>query len=160
QIRNRRHILDNLNIAIDDRTNISPADVRGFVRGLSRKHTVSGVVVDYLQLMSSSSKSERYVQVTEFSRQMKIIAKDFNVPVVVLSQLNRQSENRSDGIPKISDLRESGAIEQDADVVMLLRREGEEPNQTLVIDVAKNRHGETVECELDWQGIYSRAVDL
>lgn len=160
QIRNRRHILDNLNIAIDDRTNISPADVRGFVRGLSRKHTVSGVVVDYLQLMSSSSKSERYAQVTEFSRQMKIIAKDFNVPVVVLSQLNRQSENRSDGIPKISDLRESGAIEQDADVVMLLRREGEEPNQTLVIDVAKNRHGETVECELDWQGIYSRAVDL
>lgn len=160
QIRNRRHILDNLNIAIDDRTNIGPADVRAFVRGLSRKHKVSGVVVDYLQLMSSRSKSERYAQVTEFSRQMKILAKDFDVPVVVLSQLNRQSESRSDGVPRISDLRESGAIEQDADCVFLLRREGDEPNQSLIIDVAKNRHGETGECELSWQGIYSRAVDM
>lgn len=160
QIRNRRHILDSLNIAIDDRTNIGPNDVRGFVRGLSKKHTVSGVVVDYLQLMSSSSSFERYQQVTEFSRQMKIIAKDFNVPVIVLSQLNRQSESRSDGIPKISDLRESGAIEQDADCIFLLRREGEQPGERMIIDIAKNRHGETVECELDWQGIYSRAVDV
>lgn len=160
QIRNRRAILDNLNIAIDDRTNINPADVRGFVRGLSKKHDVSGVVVDYLQLMSSSSREKRLDQVTEFSRQMKILAKDFKVPVVVLSQLNRASESRSDGIPKISDLRESGAIEQDADVVMLLRREGDEPNERLVIDVAKNRHGQTGEVELDWQGMYSRAVDI
>lgn len=160
KIRNRRHILDNLNIAIDDRTSIGPSDVRGFVRGLSKKHDVSGVVVDYLQLMSGDSKSERYAAVTEFSRQMKIIAKDFNVPVIVLSQLNRQSESRSDGIPKISDLRESGAIEQDADCIFLLRREGEQPGERMIIDVAKNRHGETVECELDWQGIYSRAVDV
>lgn len=159
-IRNRRAVLDNLNIAIDDRTSIGPSDVRGFVRGLSKKHTVSGVVVDYLQLMSSSSKSERYAQVTEFSRQMKIIAKDFNVPVVVLSQLNRASEARADGVPKISDLRESGAIEQDADVVMLLRREGDEPEERLIIDVAKNRHGNTGEVVLDWQGMYSRAVSM
>lgn len=160
QIRNRRHILDALNIAIDDRTSIGPSDVRGFVRGLSKKHEVAGVVVDYLQLMSGDSKSERYAAVTEFSRQMKIIAKDFNVPVIVLSQLNRQSESRADGIPKISDLRESGAIEQDADVIMLLRREGEAPSESMMIDIAKNRHGETGECELSWQGIYSRAVDL
>ena len=160
RFRSRREVLAKLNIAIDDRTSISPADVRGFVRGLSKKHAVSGVVVDYLQLMSSPSKSERYQQVTEFSREMKIIAKDFNVPVIVLSQLNRQSESRSDGRPKISDLRESGAIEQDADVVMLLRREGEVPNESLFIDVAKNRHGETGEVELDWQGAYSRAVEL
>lgn len=159
-IRNRREILDRLNIAIDDRTSISPADVRGFVRGLSKKHKVAGVVVDYLQLMSSPSKSERYAQVTEFSRQMKILAKDFEVPVIVLSQLNRASESRADGIPRISDLRESGAIEQDADVVMLLRREGNEPEERLVIDVAKNRHGMTGEVELDWQGMYSRAVSL
>jgi replicative DNA helicase len=160
RFRSRREVLAKLNIAIDDRTSISPADVRGFVRGLSKKHTVSGVVVDYLQLMSSPSRSERYQQVTEFSREMKIIAKDFNVPVIVLSQLNRQSESRSDGRPKISDLRESGAIEQDADVVMLLRREGEVPKESLFIDVAKNRHGETGEVELDWQGAYSRAVEL
>lgn len=159
-IKSRRDALMSLNIAIDDRTSISPSDVRGFVRGLSRVKPVSGVVVDYLQLMSSPSKDKRYEQVTEFSRQMKIIAKDFEVPVVVLSQLNRASEARTDGVPKISDLRESGAIEQDADVVMLLRREGEQPEEHLVIDVAKNRHGETGEVHLDWQGYYSRAVDL
>lgn len=159
-IKSRREALMKLNIAIDDRTQINPSDVRAFVRGLSKKHEVSGVVVDYLQLMSSSSKDKRYEQVTEFSRQMKIIAKDFNVPVIILSQLNRQSEARGDGIPKISDLRESGAIEQDADVVMLLRREGEQPNEEMIIDVAKNRHGETGEVHLDWQGYYSRAVDL
>lgn len=159
-IKSRRDVLTNLNIAIDDRTSISPADVRGFVRGLSKKHPVSGVVVDYLQLMSSSSKAERYAQVTEFSRQMKVLAKDFGVPVIVLSQLNRQSESRTDGIPRISDLRESGAIEQDADCVFLLRREGEDPEEKLVIDVAKNRHGEAGEVYLDWQGMYSRAVDM
>lgn len=159
-IGSKRDVLEKLAIAIDDRTSIGPSDVRAFVRGLSKKHDVAGVVVDYLQLMSSNSKSERYAQVTEFSRQMKIIAKDFNIPVVVLSQLNRASESRSDGIPRISDLRESGAIEQDADVVMLLRREGDDPNERLIIDVAKNRHGNTGEVELDWQGYFSRAVDL
>lgn len=159
-INSRREALVKLNIAIDDRTSISPSDVRAFVRGLARQHNVSGVVVDYLQLMSSQSKAERYQQVTEFSRQMKVLAKDFEVPVVVLSQLNRQSESRSDGVPRISDLRESGAIEQDADVVMLLRREGEDPREELVIDVAKNRHGETGEVRLDWQGMYSRAVEM
>lgn len=159
-INSRREALTELNIAIDDRTSISPADVRAFVRGLSKRHAVSGVVVDYLQLMSAATSMERYQLVTEFSRQMKVIAKDFEIPVIVLSQLNRQSEARADGIPKISDLRESGAIEQDADVVMLLRREGEQPNEQLIIDVAKNRHGETGEVHLDWQGYFSRAVDM
>lgn len=159
KINSRREALVKLNIAIDDRTSITPGDVRAFVRGLSKRHDVSGVVVDYLQLMSSDSKFERYAQVTEFSRQMKILAKDFNIPVIVLSQLNRQSESRIDGKPRISDLRESGAIEQDADVVMLLRREGEQPEEFLIIDVAKNRHGETGEVDLEWQGYWSRAVD-
>ncbi|MBL5974825.1 MAG: hypothetical protein D3X82_13955 [Candidatus Leucobacter sulfamidivorax] len=158
-IRDRRDVLMGLNIAIDDRTSIAPSDVRGFARSLSRTHHLAGVVVDYLQLMSAPSKEKRYEQVTEFSRQMKVLAKDFNVPVIVLSQLNRQSESRTDGRPKLSDLRESGAIEQDADVVLLLRREGEQPNEQLIIDVAKNRHGETGEVELDWQGYYSRAVE-
>lgn len=160
KIANKREALDALNIAIDDRTNIAASDVRTFARGLARKHEVSGIVVDYLQLMSSNTKAERYAQVTEFSRQMKVMAKDLDVPVIVLSQLNRASESRPDGIPKISDLRESGAIEQDADVVMLLRREGEQPDEQLIIDVAKNRHGDTVEVVLDWQGYYSRAVSL
>lgn len=160
RIAEKRNVLTGLNVAVDDRTNISPVDVRRFVRDLMKRGHVSGLVVDYLQLMSTASDQRRFDLVTEFSRQMKVIAKDFHIPVIVLSQLNRASEARMDGKPKLSDLRESGAIEQDADVVMLLRREGDEPNEYLIIDVAKNRHGQTGEADLSWQGMYSRAVDL
>ena len=159
-IGSKQDALRKLNIAIDDRTNVSPADVRAFVRALSKRHSVSGVVVDYLQLMSSRSKASRYEQVTEFSRQMKVLAKDFQVPVILLSQLNRKVEDRAGGVPQMSDLRESGGIEQDADVIILLRREGEQPNERMILDVAKNRHGTEPEVELDWQGYYSRAIDL
>ena len=159
-IAQKRAVIDGLNIAIDDRTDVSPKDVRAFVRSLAKKHPVAGVVVDYLQLMSSRTKASRYEQVTEFSRQMKVLAKDFNVPVILLSQLNREVESRQDGLPKMSDLRESGAIEQDADAIILLRREGETPNERMILDVAKNRHGDVFDVELDWQGYYSRAVNL
>lgn len=160
RIANSRDALMSLNIAIDDRTNITPADVRAFVRDLGRRQKVAGVVVDYLQLMSSKSRADRTQQVAEFSRQMKIIAKEFEIPVIVLSQLNRDSEKRLDKRPIVADLRESGAIEQDADVIMLLRREGEQPNEQLIIDVAKQRGGETGDVVLDWQGYFSRAVDF
>lgn len=159
-IAQKRSVIDGLNIAIDDRTDVSPKDVRAFVRSLSKKQPIAGVVVDYLQLMSSRSKANRYEQVTEFSRQMKVLAKDFEVPVILLSQLNREVENRTDGIPKMSDLRESGAIEQDADAIIMLRREGESPNERIFLDVVKNRHGDVYDVELDWQGYYSRAVNL
>ena len=91
---------------------------------------------------------------------MKIIAKEFEIPVIVLSQLNRDSEKRLDKRPIVADLRESGAIEQDADVIMLLRREGEQPNEQLIIDVAKQRGGEKCDVVLDWQGYFSIAVDF
>ncbi|PYY59994.1 hypothetical protein DEJ17_06390 [Curtobacterium sp. MCSS17_011] len=152
--------LDELNIAIDDRSNISAADVRAHARSVSRHGKLAAVVVDYLQLMTSRSKQDRHLQVAEFSRQLKILAKDMHVPVIALSQLNRQSESRADNIPKLSDLRESGAIEQDADVVMLLRREGGDGvSEELVIDVAKNRHGTTGDVRLSWEGTFSRAVE-
>ncbi len=160
KIKSKRDLIDRLNIAVDERTNVKPSDVKAFARTLSRRHELAGIVVDYLQLMSSDGRADRVAQVTEFSRQMKIMAKEFGVPVILLSQLNRELERRADGRPKISDLRESGAIEQDADVIMLLSQEGEEPNRRLIIDVAKNRHGRTPEIELDWQGAFSRAVDL
>jgi replicative DNA helicase len=155
----RRPELDDLNIAIDDRSNIAPGDVRSFARSVSRHGKLAGIVVDYMQLMTSRSKMDRHLQVSEFSRQLKIMAKDMHVPVIALSQLNRQSESRMDGIPKLSDLRESGSIEQDADVVILLRREGEYPSEELILDVAKNRHGETGIVQLAWQGEFSRAVE-
>lgn len=155
----RKTELESLNIAIDDRSGISAGEVRTFARQVSRKGRLVGVVVDYLQLMTSGSKTDRHLQVAEFSRQLKILAKDFQVPVIALSQLNRNSESSALAQPKLSDLRESGAIEQDADVVMLLRREGDELAEHLVIDVAKNRHGQTGEVDLAWQGEFSRAVE-
>ena len=154
-----RQELEGLRVAIDDRTGISAADVRGFARSVKRSGSLAGVVVDYMQLMVSKQRMDRHLQVADFSRQLKILAKDFHVPVIALSQLNRNSEASMLAVPKLSDLRESGAIEQDADVVMLLRREGEFPNERLIIDVAKNRHGETGEVDLHWDGGYSRAVE-
>ena len=157
--------LDALNIAIDDRASVSAVDVRAHAKAVSRGGKLAGVVVDYMQLMSSPSKVDRYLQVSEFSRQLKVMAKDFQVPVIALSQLNRKAEDRQDKRPRLADLRESGAIEQDADLVLLLRREEnaghtfENPMESLWVDVAKNRHGETGEVELYWEGRFSRAVE-
>lgn len=152
--------IDGLQIAIDDRSGIGPGEVRSFVRTVSRHGKLAGVVVDYMQLMTSKAKLERHNQVAEFSRQLKILAKDFQIPVIALSQLNRNVENRAESHPRLSDLRESGAIEQDADVVMLLRREGQEMDERMIIDVAKNRHGHTGEVELSWNGIFSRVEEI
>lgn len=154
-----RDQLEGLRIAIDDRSGVSASDVRGFARSVARKGPLAGVVVDYMQLMVSKDRMDRHLQVAEFSRQLKILAKDFQVPVVALSQLNRNSEASEQRVPRLSDLRESGAIEQDADVVLLLRREGDFPSESLVVDVAKNRHGETGEVSLHWDGGYSRVTE-
>lgn len=154
-----RERVEALRIAIDDRSGIAASDVRMFARAVSRNGRLAGVVVDYMQLMTSRQKLERHLQVAEFSRQLKILAKDFRVPVIALSQLNRNSEATAMAVPKLSDLRESGAIEQDADVVMLLRREGEYPQESLIIDVAKNRHGQTGEVVLHWDGQHSRVIE-
>lgn len=151
--------VESLRIAIDDRSGIGASDVRMFARSVARNGKLAGVVVDYMQLMTSRQRMDRHLQVAEFSRQLKIMAKDFQVPVIALSQLNRNSEASALAVPKLSDLRESGAIEQDADVVMLLRREGEFPSESLIVDVAKNRHGETGEVSLHWDGQYSRATE-
>lgn len=151
--------LERMGIAIDDRSNVATSEVRTFARSVERQGALAGIVVDYMQLMTSRSKMDRHLQVSEFSRQLKIMAKDLNVPVIALSQLNRQSESRSDGIPKLSDLRESGSIEQDADVVIMLRREGSGHGEEIILDVVKNRHGETGEVHLAWQGHFSRAVE-
>lgn len=155
-----RPAMQALNIAIDDRAASGPADIRAHAKAVSREGKLAGVVVDYLQLMSSTGKQDRHVQVAEFSRQMKILAKDFKVPVIAVSQLNRKSEERTDPRPFLSDLRESGAIEQDADVVILLHKErGDDADDKIILNVAKNRHGLTKEVQLRWSGMYSRAVN-
>lgn len=140
-----------LPISIDDRSSISVMDIRAHARSLSRRGRLAGVVVDYLQLMSGvrGDRRPRHEIVADQSRQLKILAKELECPVIALSQLNRASESRDSKAPSLADLRESGAIEQDADAVILLHipdLEGVTPPQpdleSLVVTVAKNRQGE------------------
>lgn len=154
-----RERVESLKIAIDDRSGVAASDVRMFARSVARNGKLAAIVVDYMQLMTSRQKMDRHLQVSEFSRQLKIMAKDFQVPVIALSQLNRNSEASALAAPKLSDLRESGSIEQDADIVVLLRREGEYPNESLILDIAKNRHGQIGEVDLHWDGQHSRIVE-
>lgn len=147
-------------IAVDDRASVGPGHIRQAARRVARSGKLAGIVVDYLQLMTGPKGMNRYEAVSWFSREMKLMAKDLDVPVIVLSQLNRQAAAGQP--PRLSDLRESGAIEQDADCVILLNREteGDRPTGEIVLDVAKNRHGKTGVRSLAWQGHFSRAVEM
>ena len=148
---NRSHIL------IDDDSTVSVADILAKCR---RVDNLGLVIIDYLQLMQSAggrqySGENRQQVVSDISRALKIMAKELDVPVLCLSQLSRANESRSDKRPMLSDLRESGAIEQDADIVMFLYREGYYDKETLNPNlaeciIAKNRHGETRTVELQW----------
>ena len=123
------------------------------------------VIIDYLQLMTSGKKVEsRQQEVSEFSRALKLLAKELQVPVIALSQLNRGSEQRQDKRPQVSDLRESGSIEQDADMVMLLHRDSVydkevRPGEADLI-IAKHRNGPTATLEIAFQGHFSRFTDM
>ena len=137
---------------------------------LRRLRNVDLVVIDYLQLMSTGRRDGNRVQeISELTRNLKILAKEINVPVICLSQLSRASEQRQDHRPQLSDLRDSGSIEQDADIVLFLYRDGyyerEKGAETVqaAVDqnsgeciVAKNRHGETTIVKLHWQGEFMR----
>ncbi len=147
---------------IDDSPNMSLMEIRAKCRRLKQRHDLKLVVLDYLQLMSSGKRVEsRQQEVSEFSRALKLLAKELNVPVVALSQLNRGSEQRTDKRPQVSDLRESGSIEQDADMVILLHRddvydkESPRAGEADVI-VAKHRNGPTKTLVVGFQGHYSR----
>ncbi|MCQ9129139.1 AAA family ATPase, partial [Corynebacterium amycolatum] len=108
---------------IDDSPNLTMMEIRAKARQLKQKHDLKMIVVDYLQLMSSGKKVEsRQQEVSEFSRQLKLLAKELEVPLIAISQLNRGPEARTDKKPQVSDLRESGSLEQDADIVMLIYR--------------------------------------
>lgn len=153
------HIAD-LPMSVDDRSDQRVVDIRARCRAIARTQPLGLVVVDYLQLMQSTGRTEnRQQEVAEFSRQLKLLARELDVPVIALSQLNRGSEARSDRMPGMSDLRESGALEQDGDVVCLLHRDMEKPDELLVL-VAKNRHGPgDLVVRLQWEGAYARATD-
>lgn len=153
-------------VYIDDTPGISVMDIRAKCRRLKLEKNLGLVVIDYLQLMQGRGKSEnRQQEVSEISRSLKILAKELNVPVVTMSQLSRGPESRTDHRPMLSDLRESGAIEQDADIVMFLYRDDyynpdtEKKNIAEVI-IAKHRNGSTGTVELRWFGEYTKFANL
>ena len=148
---------------IDDSPNMTMMEIRAKARRLKQKHDLRLIVIDYLQLMSSGKKVEsRQQEVAEFSRALKLLAKELEVPVIAISQLNRGPEQRTDKRPQMSDLRESGSIEQDADMVILLHRDRSDPERDGEADVivAKHRNGPTADIVLAFQGHYSRFSNM
>jgi len=151
---------------IDDSPNMSLMEIRAKCRRLKQRDNLKLVIIDYLQLMSSGKRVEsRQQEVSEFSRALKLLAKELEVPVIAISQLNRGPEQRTDKRPQMSDLRESGSIEQDADMVILLHRESlyerESPREGEAdLIVAKHRNGPTSTIVLAFQGHYSRFTNM
>lgn len=152
-------------VFIDDTAGISVMDMRAKCRRLKMEKGLDLIMIDYLQLMSGNPRSEsRQQEISEISRSLKALAREMNAPVIALSQLSRACESRADHRPMLSDLRESGAIEQDADVVMFLYRdeyynpETDKKNIGEVI-IAKQRNGPTGTVELTWLGKYTKFVD-
>lgn len=155
--------LNKRNIFIEDTANMSVQEIMTSARNIAREHGDLGlIVIDYLQLMkASNSKMNRTDQVSEFSRGLKILAKELNVPVIALSQLNRNLEQRPNKRPVMADLRESGAIEQDADLIMFVYRdevynENSEDKGFAEIIIGKQRNGELGTVRLTFQGQYTK----
>lgn len=155
----------NSNLYIDDTACITVNEMKARVRRLG---DVSLVIIDYLQLISSSRRvSNRVQEISEITRELKIMAKELNIPIICLSQLSRASEQRLDHRPMLSDLRDSGSIEQDADIVMMLYRERYykplddriDPNECECI-IAKNRHGETNTIIFNWEPEYTKFTSM
>ena len=147
--------LANANMYIDDRSNISVAEIRSKCRRLKARNGLDLIVIDYLQLMKTPNGSDNRVQeVSELTRSLKILARELNVPIVLLSQLSRKAAERK---PAMSDLRESGAIEQDADIIIMIYRDpSRTDDNSAEIIVAKNRNGPVDSIFLTWIGEYTR----
>ena len=160
-------IIGGSKLIIDDTPGISITELRSKCRKMKLEYGLSMVIIDYLQLMSGSGKSgdNRQQEISEISRSLKALARELNAPVVALSQLSRACETRQDHRPMLSDLRESGAIEQDADVVMILYRDDyynkdtDKPNVAEVI-IAKQRNGPIGTIELLWRPEYTKFVNM
>ena len=153
-------------IFIDDSPVVSVTDIRAKCRRLKRKAGLALVVVDYLQLMEASNRENRQQEISEITRNLKNLARELNVPIIAVSQLNRSLEAREDKRPRLSDLRESGAIEQDADVVMFIYRheyyhpEEQEKRGIAEVIVAKHRAGSTGPIEMTFQPEFTRFANL
>jgi replicative DNA helicase len=152
---------------IDDNPNVTVMDIRARARRMKSREGLGLVVVDYLQLMTGRTQAEsRQVEISEISRGLKILARELDIPVIALSQLSRNLESRADKRPMLADLRESGAIEQDADVVMFIYRdevynpEVTDRRGTAEIIVAKHRNGPTGHVDLAFVDSYARFANM
>jgi len=155
---NASGILSEAPLYIDDTPGISPMEIRGKLRRLASQEDLRLVVIDYLQLMTSSRarSDSREQEISEISRSLKAIAKEFGIPVIALSQLNRRVEERQNKRPQMADLRESGAIEQDADIICFIYRDEvynpDTPDKGIAeLIIAKHRNGPTGEIKLSWR---------
>ncbi len=160
-------VLSNSPIFIDDSPDITSTSIRAKARRMKKEHDIGMIIIDYIQLMRGSSSMDRHLEISEISRSMKALAKEINVPVIALSQLNRKLEERTDKRPKLSDLRESGALEQDADVVAFIyrdevyNREESNPNKGMAeVIISKQRNGPIGTAPLTFLGAYTRFEDL
>ena len=159
-------VIGKSSLIIDDTPGISIAELRSKCRKYKLEHNLSMVIIDYLQLMTGSGKSDsRQQEISDISRSLKALARELSVPVIALSQLSRAVEQRPDHRPMLSDLRESGAIEQDADVVMFIYRDeyynhDSEKKGIAEIIIAKQRNGPIGTVELAWLPEYQRFVNL
>jgi len=156
-------------IFIDDSPGLSVLEVRAKARRMKAEHGLDVIVIDYLQLMRGRANLDnRQQEISEISRSLKALAKELNVPVVALSQLSRAIETRGDNSPRLSDLRESGALEQDADVIMFLHRPSfyskdameEEARKTAEVHIGKQRNGPTGKIEVAFLSQYARFENL
>lgn len=160
--------LEKAPIYIDDSSAVTVSEIRAKCRRLKQQHNLGLVVIDYLQLMQGSGKSKgdnRQNEVAEISRSLKILAKEIQVPIITLSQLSRGPESRTNKRPMLSDLRESGAIEQDADIVMFLYRDEyynpDSPDKNIAeCIIAKHRNGETGTVKLWWDGAHTKFMHM
>ena len=153
-------------IYIDDTPGVNALEIRSKARRMKAEHGIQMIVIDYLQLMSGRDRAEsRQQEISEISRSLKGLARELNVPVVALSQLSRAPESRNDHRPMLSDLRESGAIEQDADLVSFLYRDayynpGSDMTNIAELIIAKQRNGPTGTVQLTWLGEYAEFANI
>ena len=158
--------LDNRLLFLDDNASVTVMEIRAKARRLKAKYNGLGlIVIDYLQLMSGNNSESRQLEVSEISRNLKVLARELDVPVIALSQLSRRLEDRQDKRPQLSDLRESGSLEQDADIVMFLYRDeiynpdSADKGQAEVL-IAKHRAGPTGVVRLAWLGHQTRFANM
>lgn len=145
-------VLADAEIFIDDTPGASIFEMRTKARRLMAEHSIDMLVVDYLQLATGRTKDNRVQEVAEISQGLKNIARELRIPVLALSQLSRAIENRAERSPQLSDLRESGSIEQDADVVMFLYRKDDDIRESVNLKIAKHRNGGLADIDLYFKG--------